>query len=160
MRKLLLALALSATVTGCASLPRIAPLPEQVVEADANVQAVTGNLMQLITMAGRAVNSVSIIEDEAAKAGAVPASADAAFDAAMRAYADASDAAAKGLVSGALKTYPELKAAVEPVLQRGQMLIDMASDIGAIKSRASSFLAALRDILSAAAGEFLFGGGR
>lgn len=150
----------SVTLAGCASVPRIQPLPAEVAQADQHVTAVTGNLLQLLTMSAAVVNSVSKLEDEAARSGLVPAEVDAQFDAAMVAYADASDAAAKGLASGALKTWPQLRAAVEPVLARGQSLIDTAAQIGAIKTRASSFLTQLRDLLSAAAGEFMFGGGR
>lgn len=155
---LIVALAFS---PGCgASLPRIQPLPAHVEAVDANLTAATGNLQQLLTMAARAVDTVSKIEDEAARGGVIPTDVDAAFDKAMVAYANASDAASKGLTSGTLKTWPQLRALIEPVLAQGQQVIDVATNIGAIKSRVSSFLATLRDVLSAAAGEFLFGGAR
>lgn len=150
----------SVTLAGCASLPRIQPLPAQVEATDRNVLAVTGNLQQLLTMTARVVDTISRIEDDAARGGVVPVEADAAFDRAMLAYVDASDAASKGLTGGGLKTWPELKALVEPVLARGQALMDAASQLGAIKSRLTSFLTQFRDLLSAAAGEFLFGGAR
>lgn len=164
MKGLILALALAVTV-GCGSLPKIPALPDQVpAVADSQVITVAGNLQQLLTMSARVVNTVSLIEDEAARNGAIPAAADAKFDAAMVAYTRASDAASNGLASGALKTWPELKALVEPVLQRGQVLIDTANSLGAIQSRVRGFLLQLRDLLGAAAGEFLagqnFGGGR
>lgn len=157
---LLVLLVGSVTLAGCASLPRIQPLPAEVEHADRDIKAVTGNLLQLLTMSAAVMNTVSKLEDEAARSGLVPTAADAKFDAAMVAYADASDAAVKGLTSGALKTWPQLRSAVEPILARGQTLIDTAAQIGAIKTKATSFLAQLRDLLSAAVGEFMFGGAR
>lgn len=160
MRGLILALSL-VSISGCAgSLPRIQPLPAQVEAADTQVLAVTGNLQQLLTMAARVTDTVSRIEDEAARGGVVPVEADAAFDRAMLAYANASQAASDGLVAGGTKTWPQLKALVEPVLARGQALIDTAQSIGAIKTRVMNWLVQLRDLLSAAAGQFLFGGAR
>lgn len=155
-----LVLAVSLFSVSCASIPRVQPLPEHVEMADAQVLAVTGNLQQLLTLAAKVVDDVSRIEEAAAKSGAIPPSVDAQFDAAMLAYAAASQRASDALVSGGLKTWPELRALVEPVLARGQALIDMASDIGAIKTRVQAFLIQLRDLLSAAAGEFLVGGAR
>ena len=160
MRRLALVLALVVGLSACASLPRIQPLPAEIEAVDAHLTAATGNLQQLLTMSARVANAVSLIEDEAAKGGVVPPAADAAFDRAMVAYADASDAASKGLVSGARKTWPELRALVEPVLARGQALIDAAGQLGAIKGRVTNLLAQLRDLLSAAVGEFMFGGDR
>lgn len=161
-RHMFVAAALSAVLAfgGCAHLPRIPNLPEHVEAADQNLKAATGNLQQLLTMAAQAMDKVSRIEDEAARGGVVPASMDARFDVAMLAYARASQAASDGLVSGTIDSWPKLRALVDPVLARGQALIDMASDIGAIRSRVMDFLTQFRDILSAAAGEFLFGGGR
>lgn len=162
----LLAVALGASMlSGCASVPRITPLPVEVATADKDVKAVTGNLLQLLTMAAQVTNTVSKIEDDASKGGIVPAAADADFDRAMVAYANASDKAAAGLTSGATKTWPELRALVQPVLDRGQALIDQASKIGAIKTKAHDFLVQLGNVLSAAAGVFLnnlgaFGGGQ
>lgn len=150
----------SVVLTGCASIPRIQPLPEHVAMADTQVRAVTGNLQQLLTLAAKVVDDVSRIEDAAATSGAIPASVDAQFDAAMLAYVAASERASHALVSGGLTTWPELRALVEPVLARGQALIDAASDIGAIRTRVQAFLVQLRDLLSAAAGEFLMGGAR
>ncbi|MEO8484173.1 MAG: hypothetical protein ABI634_18320 [Acidobacteriota bacterium] len=162
---LLVAALSGAMLSGCASIPRIAELPVQVEHADRDVKAVTGNLVQLLTMAAQVTNTVSKIEDEASKGGVIPAAADADFDRAMVAYANASDAAANGLVSGATKTWPELRALVQPVLERGQALIDAASKLGAIKSKVHDFLGQLGNVLSAAAGVFLnnlgaFGGGQ
>lgn len=156
LRILVFALALAVT-GGCASLPRIAPLPAQVEAADQNVKAVTGNLQQLLTMAAGVVDSVSRIEDAASKGGVVPAAADAKFDAAMLAYVDASSKASNALVSGGLTTWPQLRALVEPVLARGQQLIDTAGQIGAIKSKVKSFLVQLANVLSVVAGEFIGG---
>lgn len=159
---LLSVVAICLALAGCAlgPAPRIAPLPAEVAGADANVLAVAGNLQQLLTMTARVVDAVSRIEDEAARNGVVPASADAAFDRAMLAYVEASLVASKGLVGGATKSWAELKALVQPVLVRGQMLIDTAYQIGAVRTKASAFLGQVRDLLSSAAREFAMGGTR
>ena len=154
----MLALTLALSV-GCASMPRVQPLPDRVEMATDHVVAVTGNLQQLLTMAAQVVEHVSRIEDAAARSGAIPQAVDAQFDAAMLAYADVSQRASDALVSGALKTWPELRALVEPVLARGQALIEATADIGAIRTRVQAFLVQLRDLLSAAAGEFLMARG-
>lgn len=160
MLGVLLAIAVASSLSiGCASVPRVQPLPEHVEMADQHVRTVTGNLQQLLTLAARVVDDVSQIEDAAARSGAIPPAVDAQFDAAMRAYVAASQRASDALVSGALTTWPELKSLVEPVLTRGQALIDVAFDIGAIRTRVQAFLFQLRDLLSAAAGEFLMGRG-
>ncbi len=157
---IVLALLVGLGSAGCASVPRIAPLPAEVAAVDRNLVAAVGNLQQLLTMAAEVADTVSRIEDEAARGGVVPAAADAAFDQAMVAYAKASTAASAGLVSGAATTWPALRGLVEPVLARAQGLIDTAGQIGAIRGRVSGFLAQLRDLLSAAVGEFMFGGAR
>ncbi len=149
------------TLAGCAgSLPRIQPLPSQVETADRDIKAVTGNLEQLLTMAARAANTVSKIEDEAARSGVIPTGADASFDQAMLKYVKASTTASNALTSGALTTWPQLKAVVDPVLAQGQALIDTASSLGAIKSKIRGFLEQLGNALSTAVGEYMFGGGR
>lgn len=146
---------------GCASLPRIPQLPAQVeTVTDRDLTAVVGNLEQLLTLATRAALSVSRIEDEAARNGVISATADAKFDAAATAFYTAARTASDRLVHAGLSSWPEIRSLVAPVLERGQQLIDLASGIGAIKSKVAGFLAQLRDTLSAAAGELLFGGAR
>lgn len=157
----LLAIALSGvTLSGCAgTMPRIQPLPAEVAVADRHVSAVVGNLQQLLTMTSAVADTVSQIEDDASKAGAIPPAADAVFDKAAIAYADASSRASKALVTGGVKTWPELKALVQPVLERGQVLIDTAWNIKALKSKASGFLRALRDGLMELVGQVILAGG-
>lgn len=146
---------------GCASLPRIPQLPANVeTTADRDIVAVTGNLQQLLTMTSRAALTVSRIEDEAAKGQVIPASVDAQFDQLATQFYTALKAASDRLVQGGLKTWPELRAVVAPVLERGQQLVDFAQTIGAIKTKIQGFLGYLRDNLTAIAGEFLFGGAK
>lgn len=146
---------------GCASLPRIPQLPAEVeTAADRDIVAVTGNLQQLLTMTSRAALTVSRIEDEAAKGDVIPDSVDAQFDRLATQFYTALKAASDRLVQGGLKSWPELRALVAPVLERGQQLIDFANSIGAIKSKVQGFLGYLRDNLSAIAGELVFGGAR
>lgn len=163
--KILPILIIAFLLSGCATaIPRIAALPDQLDTVDANVKNVTAHLLTDILRADEVVDVVSRIEDAASKGGAVPAKADLVFDAAIRSYADLADKAVDGLKSGAVKTWPELKALVDPVLNAGNTLIATAQSIGAIKSQVTAWLIKLRDVLSAAAGEFLvsrnFGGAR
>lgn len=157
----LLAVTLSAlTLSACAgTMPRIQPLPSEVAVADQHVAAVVGNLQQLLTMTAAVADTVSQIEDDASKAGAIPPAADAVFDKAALAYADASARASRALVTGGGKTWPELKALVQPVLERGQVLIDTAWNIKAVKSKAAGFLRALRDGLMELVGQVILAGG-
>ena len=98
--------------SGCAAttLPRIQPLPTEIAAVERDMTAVRGNLLQLLTMTARTAVVLSRLEDEAATSGSIPPAADAAFDKAMVAYADASSRAAKVLSSGAARTYAELVA--------------------------------------------------
>lgn len=161
-RRFTVVLAVTLALSGCVKpLPRIPQLPTNVeTTADRDIKAVTGNLQQLLTMTSRPALTVSRIEDEAAKGGAIPASADEQFDRAATAFYTALKAASDRLVAGGLETWPELRALVAPVLEHGQRFIDLANSMGAIRSRVQTFLAQLRDTLSAAAGEFAFGGAR
>lgn len=155
-----LVLVVSIGLGACAgTMPRIEPLPAEVAVADQHVSAVVGNLQQLLTMTAAVSDTVSQIEDEASKAGAIPPAADAMFDRAALAYADASSRASRALVTGGVKTWPELKAIVSPVLERGQVLIDTAWNIRAVKSKAAGFLRALRDGLMELVGQVILAGG-
>lgn len=163
----LLALVLGTGVVtaGCgATLPKIPNLPTAVEldKVEGGLLAVTGNSLELLTMTADAANTVSKMEDKAAKAGAVPSAADATFDKAMVEYANVSDAARKKLVDGSLKTWPEIRAVLEPVLLKGQAVIDAANSLRGMPSRFKSWVAAMRDTLLEIAGQFLvaknFGG--
>lgn len=156
IRTLVCALALL-TLSGCASLPRIPALPDQVPGIEAHIVTVSGNLQQLLALSSDLVNTVSKIEDAAAQNGAVPAELDAQFDAAMVAYADASDAASRGLNAGIVSSWPQMRALVEPVLIRGQALLDLAQEMGAIRSRVRTFLTQLRDVFMEMVGQFVIG---
>lgn len=147
-------------LSACAgTMPRIQPLPDEVAVADQHVAAVVGNLQQLLTMTAALADTVSQIEDEASKAGAIPPAADAVFDKAALDYADASARASRALVTGGGKTWPHLKALVQPVLERGQVLIDTAWNIKALKGKAAGFLRALRDGLMELVGQVILAGG-
>ncbi len=160
-----LALVLALFAFGCAgTLPKITTLPAQVAATDANVKNAAGNLLTIIVKADAVVDTVSKIEDQASTGGVVPANADAIFDTAIRGYVTAANTAVTAIKNGAVNSWPQLKALVDPVLSSAQRLINVAQDIGAIKSKVKAWLAQLRDGLSTAAGEFLiaknFGGGR
>ena len=122
--------------------------------------AVRGNLLQLLTMTARTAVVLSRLEDEAATSGSIPPAADAAFDKAMVAYADASSRAAKVLSSGAARTYAELKALVDPVLTKGQLLVDTVNAMGSFRAKAKDFLTQFVTGLLNAWGEAQFGGSR
>lgn len=145
---------------GCSSIPKIPQLPPVVEAADRHIEAVTGNLVQLLTLTAESVEVLSRIEHEASQRGAVPVQVDAKFDQLILEYAELSEKAVNGLTQGSLKTWPELRTLVEPVLAKGQEILDFAQNIGAIKDGAKALLIKIRDQLSAAAGEFLFGGHR
>jgi hypothetical protein len=155
-------LAVLAVASACVSpLPRIPQLPTNVETAtDRDIKAVVGNLQQLMTLLSRPALTISRIEDEAAKGGVIPASADAQFDHVASEFYTALKTASDRLVAGGLESWPELRALVAPVLEKGQQFVDLANNIGAIRTRIEGFLAQLRDTLSATAGEFLFGGAR
>lgn len=154
----LIILAIAAVGIGCGgSLPSLPNLPTSadLATAEGNVLAATGNLQQLLTLAAELTNTVSKIEDTAARAGAVPPVADAAFDRAMLAYAEASSAATAKLQTGSVKTWPELRALVEPVLARGQALIETARQLGTIRGRLENWLTTLRDTFMEIVGQFI-----
>lgn len=132
-------------------------LPDQVPGIEAHITTVGGNLQQLLGLSSNLINTVSKIEDEAARNGAIPAELDAQFDAAMVAYANASDAASRGLNAGIVSSWPQLRALVEPVLKRGQELLGIAYDMGAIRGRVTTFLRSLRDVFMEMVGQFVVG---
>lgn len=146
---------------GCAgTLPRIQALPAQIETTDRNLTAVVGNLEQLLALAVEAALPVSRIEDEAAKTGVISASVDAEFDRVATAFYAEAKRVGGALKDARLESWPALRELVQPVLDRAQALIDVAQNIGAIKSQIRGFLAKFRDALSLAVGEYMFGGAR
>lgn len=156
---LTVALVLSLGGLGCGlKIARITPLPAEVAMVDANITTVLANSAELIVKADRFVLPITSMEAESVKRGDISASVDATFDAIVGVYLKAADFAIAQMKAGA-KTWPQLKALVQPVLDAGQRVIDFTNSIGAIKTRAQSWLVAFRDALANLAGEFLMGGG-
>ena len=141
------ALALSVSVVGCGGQAVSIPeLPQQIDAVDQDVKAGAAKALGILVSAARLANRISLMEDEAARAGAIPAEADAVFDKGMVAYANASDAAVARIAAG-VTTWAELRAHVEPVLDQVNQLAAMAQQVGVIRSQVGAWLMALRDIV-------------
>ncbi len=154
-------------VGGCASRLTIPDLPsvEAVEMTEAKVKAATGNSIELLTKLAEVVNAVGKIEHEAATVGAIPANIDKQFDRVIVEYGAYSTNAVRVLKTGAVQTWPEMRALLEPVRAKGQMVIDIVNSIGVVKTKAQELLGRLTNLLGELIGQFLvkehnFGGAR
>ena len=150
---------------GCAgrTVPDLPDLPPVVDGVEQDVYAAGAKALGVLTAAAALVDTISSVEDRAAREGAIPAEADAVFDRAILAYLDASDAAASRILAG-VSTWDELRAHLQPVIDRVNDLARLADQVGVIRSRVGEWLRALRDIvvggLSEGLGGAIFGGAR
>lgn len=135
-------------MVGCGGrpLPQLPDVPAQVEVVDQDVHAGAAKALGILLAAARLANTISQIEDQAAREGAIPAPVDAGFDRAMVAYANASDVAVSRIQSG-VSTWAELRAHVAPVLDRVEALTALAQQAGVIRDRVGSWLSTLRDIV-------------
>ena len=150
---------------GCAgrAVPDLPDLPPVVDGVEQDVYAASAKALGVLTAAAALVDTISSVEDRAARGGASPAEADAVCDRAILAYLDASDAAASRILAG-VSTWDELRAHLQPVIDRVNDLARLADQVGVIRSRVGEWLRALRDIvvggLSEGLGGAIFGGAR
>lgn len=144
---LILALAIVAApaFTGCrGSAQRIEAVPAVVANADQDVRAAAAKALGILTSTAKFVNGLSKAETAASLEPGFPATADAAFDRAMREYTDASDAAVKRIVAG-VSSWSDLKAILDPVIARANGIAALGDQFSVIRSRFGEWLASLRD---------------
>lgn len=152
-------------VVGCAgrTVPDLPDLPPVVEGVEQDVYAASAKALGVLTSAARLVDAISRVEDQAARQGLIPANADAVFDSLIVQYADASDAAVSRILAG-VSTWAELRAVVQPVIDRVDALKRYAEQVGVIRQQIGEWIDALRRIvtggLSEAIGAAAFGGTR
>lgn len=152
-------------VVGCAgrTVPDLPDLPPVVDGVEQDVYAAGAKALGVLTSAARLVDAISRVEDQAARQGLIPANADAVFDSLIVQYADASDAAVSRILAG-VSTWAELRAVVQPVIDRVDALKRYAEQVGVIRQQIGEWIDALRRIvtggLSEAIGAAAFGGTR
>lgn len=150
---------------GCAgrTVPDLPDLPPVVDGVEQDVYAAGAKALGVLTAAARLVDAISRVEDQAARQGLIPANADAVFDSLIVQYADASDAAVSRILAG-VSTWAELRAVVQPVIDRVDALKRYAEQVGVIRQQIGEWIDALRRIvtggLSEAIGAAAFGGTR
>jgi hypothetical protein len=117
-RYLAVVLSLALFVGACGKNPPQLPasVPAAIVVTDANInQAVVGSL-RVMKAAGEVLETASKMESDSFVSGGVPADVHAKLRAGFQAAAKVSLSAIDKLESGAVKTWPELKAEIDKVL--------------------------------------------
>lgn len=133
MRTLSLVLCLSAALTfwACgAKVPPVQPLPaaSPVIEADVKAFSVHG--LRLVNLIIDIADEASRIEVTFRDAGVVPAAAQTRIDAGFRAFTAKMRPVVTAIETGAIKSWPELKAKLDPVLVDLQSIIDAVKGAG------------------------------
>lgn len=127
-------------------LPQIPDVPAAVAASDQDVKAGAAKAAGILLSAAKLANTISQIEDQAAREGAIPPAVDQGFDRAMVRYADASDAAMARIQAG-VTSWDQLRSHIDPVIRQVTSLAALAEQAGAIRDRVGSWLTALKDIV-------------
>lgn len=155
---LIVALFVTLIIVACNG--RLADIPDQVpavVEgAEQNIYAGAGKALAFIVSADELVNAISKVEDIAARQGAVPVAADAAFDKAILEYVRVSDTAVRRIEAG-VNSWAELKRVVDPVIAAANHLVSVGTQIVGLQDRLGAFWDALKNIASEALGQLFIG---
>jgi len=162
MTRALSAVALMVTLTfsvGCfdKTPPTLPDIPTAVEGADQNVSDGANKALAILNAALELVDTISLVEDQEARNGTIPAEADAVFDRAILAYLDAQDTARESILRG-VHTWDELRAHLQPVIDRVNDLRLLAEQVGVIRDRFTSwFDALLRIVMGSLTGSPVYG---
>lgn len=138
---------LSFVASGCAKpIANVPAAPAVVLNAEQDVKAGAAKALGVLLSASKVARTLGQIESLAVADGVVPASVDTTFDSIMVNYANASDRAVNGILTG-VESWDRLKALVDPVIAEVNRLIDVVNSLGALKSKAGEWAQALKDIV-------------
>lgn len=158
MFKKLFAVLLIATVSiGCGGAQIDVPSPPAVVEGiDQNLQLAKIKGLQLLVDAAKVANRISIIEDEAARSGVIPANVDMQFDAAMLAFVRAMRSAEIRL-NAADATWDDIREHLSPLLIQLDRLMGIVDGLKSGTTGLKAWVTTLREIVAEGFYEILNG---
>jgi hypothetical protein len=142
-----LVLALSLSACG-AKVPPIPPTPAQVEQADASVKAGAIKALGILESAGAVANRASRIEEQFYKDGVIPADLHKKIQGYFQQAGLAAVIAINTIEAGAVETWAQLKALVDPVLASVNSLVDLVKEAASsVKSSLGPLVESLVDIV-------------
>lgn len=127
----LVLLFVSLAVAGCgAKVPPVQPLPAATAVVEQDVRAFAVHALQIMDLAATVANDASRIEIDFRDRGLVPAGVQSRIDTGFRAFTAKMRVAKDAITSGAVRTWPDIKAQLDPVLADLQSIIDATKAAG------------------------------
>lgn len=155
---LILSLVMLAGVGCGGTVPQLPDVPAAVEGAEQGVYDGANKALAVLNAALELVDTISLVEDQEARSGNIPPEADVVFDRAIVAYLDAQDTAREAIVQG-VQTWDELRAHLQPVIDRVNDLTLLADQVGVIRSRFKEWIDALaRIVMGSLTGSPVYGG--